>query len=147
MNINALKKLPVNLDLLKVAESDTRTLQQVTEVQIFDNMNNFHPAGLFSTTLFGNIGTEYRNRMFAYIDLGITVLHPMIYYAIINLKSFYRQIAEGSVLAVYDPKTKEFVKSNAPEADTGYNFFIQHVLNLNFVKNQSEKRSFLIDLY
>lgn len=147
MNINALKKLPVNLDLLQVKEPDLKTLQPVKEVQIFDNMNNFHQEGLFSTTVFGAIGTEYRNRMFAYIDLGITVLHPMVYYAIINLKSFYRQIAEGTVSAIYDPKTKEFVKSNAPEADTGYNFFIQHVLNLNFVKNQSEKRSFLIDLY
>ena len=147
MNINALKKLPVNLDLLKVDENGIKTLERVTEVQIFDNMNNFHPAGLFSTTLFGNIGTEYRNRMFAYIDLGITILHPMVYYAIINLKSFYRQIAEGTTLAVFDPKKKEFVKSNAPEAQTGYNFFLQNVLNLRFEKNQSEKRSFLIDLF
>lgn len=147
MNINALKKLPVNLDLLRVSEPDLKTLQRVKEVQIFDNMNNFHQEGLFSTTIFGNIGTEYRNRMFAYIDLGITILHPMIYHAIINLKSFYRQIAEGSVLAVYDPKLKEFVKSNSADAQTGYNFFLQHVLNLNFEKNQSDKRSFLIDLY
>lgn len=147
MNPNAIRKLPVNLDLLAVKEPDLRTLQRVKEVQIFDNMNNFHQEGLFSTTIFGNIGTEYRNRMFAYVDLGITILHPMVYHAVINLKSFYRQIAEGTVLAVFDPKTKEFVKSNAPEAQTGYNFFIQNILNIRFEKNQSDKRSFLIDLF
>jgi len=147
VNINSLKKLPVNLDLLKVEETDLKSLQRVKEVQIFDNMNNFHQEGLFSTTIFGNIGTEYRNRVFAYIDLGITILHPLVYYAVVNLKSFYRQIAEGTTLAVFDPKTKEFVKSNTAEAQTGYNFFIQHVPQLVFHKNESEKRSFLIDLF
>ena len=147
MNINSLRKLPINLDLLKVEEQDIRFLERVKEVQIFDNMNNFHPEGFFSTKIFGNIGTEYRNRVFAYIDLGITILHPLVYYAVINLKSFYRQIAEGTTLAIFDPKTKEFVKSNTAEAQTGYNFFFQHVPELKFQKNESEKRSFLIDLF
>lgn len=147
MNINSLKKLPVNIDLLTVKEEDLKSMSRIIDVQIFDNMGNFSQTGMFSTTIFGSVGSEYRNRVFAYIDLGVTIIHPLIYYAIINLKSFYKQIAEGSVLAIFDNKTKEFVKSNSEEAQTGYDFFIKHVPQLVFQKNESDKRSFLIDLF
>lgn len=145
-NIN-LNYLPLNLDLIRVTDKDILKLGKITTGEIFDNMNNFHPEGLFSTTLYGSVGSEHRNRIFCYIDLGITIIHPLIYYAIINLKSFYKQIAEGTTMAVFDPKLKEFVKSNDSEARTGYNFFKEYVPQLKFEKNNSEKRSFLIDLF
>jgi len=147
MNINSLKKLPVNIDLLIVSEQDKTKIGEVTDMQIFDNTNNFHQKGLFSTTLFGNVGTSFRNSTFAYIDLKTEILHPLIYFTVISLKAFYKQILEGVVLAKWDDKTKSFIKSNEEEARTGYSFFMEYITQLRFEKNESEKRSFLIDLF
>lgn len=147
MNINAIDKLPFNIDLLQVQESDLSKVGKISESKIFDNMNNFHSEGLFSTTIFGAVGSEYRAQMFGYIDLKITIFHPLVYYAIINLKAFYKQIAEGKVTAIFNPKTGEFEKSNSEEASTGIHFLYSHTKQLKFEKNQSDKRNFLIDMF
>lgn len=147
MNINAIDKLPFNIDLLQVQESDLSKVGKISESKIFDNMNNFHSEGLFSTTIFGAVGSEYRAQMFGYIDLKITIFHPLVYYAIINLKAFYKQIAEGKVTAIFNPKTGEFEKSNSEEASTGIYFLYSHTKQLKFEKNQSDKRNFLIDMF
>lgn len=147
MNINAIDKLPFNIDLLQVQESDLSKVGKISESKIFDNMNNFHSEGLFSTTIFGSVGSEHRAQMFGYIDLKITIFHPLVYYAIINLKAFYKQIAEGKVTAIFNPKTGEFEKSNSEEASTGIHFLYSHTKQLKFEKNQSDKRNFLIDMF
>jgi len=147
MDVSTLQKLPINIDLLQVKEQDLIKINEVTEIQIFDNTSNFHSHGLFSTSIFGAVGSELRSRTFAYIDLKIEILHPIIYYALINLKAFYKQILDGSILAEWDDKTKSFIKSNSEEARTGYDFFFEHIHELKFEKNNSEKRTFLIDLF
>lgn len=147
MDTTFFQKAPFNIDLLKVEDKDLNRLGRVETGEIFGTDNNFSSKGLFSNELFGKVGTEHRNRTFAYIDLGMSVLHPLVYYAVINLKSFYKQIAEGSVTAIFNEKTGEFIKSTASEASTGYNFFFKHVPLLKFEKNESDKRNFLIDLF
>lgn len=147
MDISSLSKLPFNIDLITVKEQDLIKMNQVKDAQIFDNSNNFHQEGLFSTTIFGNISTEYRKRTFAYIDLKIEILHPLIYYAIITLKSFYKNILSGSTLAEWDDKSKQFIKSNSDKSDTGYNFFMTYITELKFEETESEKRHFLIELF
>lgn len=148
MDVTTFKKLPVNIDLLKVENKDLLRMGQVKDPQIFDNTNNnFHVDGLFSTTVFGAVGSEYRNRTFGYIDLHTQILHPFVYYAITQLKSFYKQIAEGKQTAIFDKKTGEFVKSNESEAQTGYTFFLNHVGQMKFERNESDKRNFLIEVF
>ena len=147
MDVSTFKNLPINIDLLRVNDSDLTRIEKINTGAIFDNSTNFHPQGLFSTTVFGAVGSEFRSRRFGYIDLGITILHPLVYYAAINLKAFYKQIAEGKTLALFDPKTKSFEKSVDATAQTGYHFFISHVHELKFEKNESDKRNFLIDLF
>ena len=147
MDATTFKKLPVNIDLLKVGHKDLLRLGQVKDPQIFDNQSNFHPDGLFSTVIFGAVGSEHRSRMFGVIDLKTQVLHPLVYHAIINLKSFYKLVAEGKQTALWDAKTKEFVKSYSPEASTGYTFFLSHVHEFDFQKNDSDKRNFLIEIF
>lgn len=146
MDLTTFKNLPINIDLLRVDDKDLARLGKIDSPAIFDSGNNFHPSGLYSTTVYGAVGSEYRNRRFGYIDLGVTILHPLVYYAITQLKAFYKQIAEGKVTAVFDPKTRSFVKSSAPDADTGYHFFIDHIESLRFERNDSDKRNFLIEL-
>ncbi len=60
---------PVNFEILKLEEKDLVTLGEVNELNIFANGNTFHPNGLFSTVIFGAIGTTQRNRTFGYTDL------------------------------------------------------------------------------
>ncbi len=147
MDVKSVKALPINIALLRVQETDLPKLGEVSDAQIFDNTGNFLSTGLFSVQTFGAVGSEIRNRTFGYINMKMTILHPLVYFTITKLKAFYKQIAEGKVTAIFDPKTKEFIKSNEPHAQTGYNFFISHIEELKFERNESDTRNFLIELF
>jgi len=147
LDLTTLQKLPVNIELLYVDDNSIQKLQQVSDVQIFDQSGNFAPDGLFSNRIWGTVGTSYRGTAFAYIDLKVELIHPLIYDTIVSLKSFYKDIAQGTTLALWDDKTKAFIKSNEEGADTGYSFFFKHAHELVFEETQSEQRSFLIQLY
>lgn len=137
---------PVNLDILKLEEKDLIKIGEVNELNIFSNGNTFHPNGLFSTVIFGAIGTPQRNRTFGYTDLHCEVIHPVIYRAIVSCKSFYQQIMDGSVSVLWNEKTGEFERSTESHASTGYTFFMQHLDKLKFTKNDSERRTANIQL-
>ncbi|WP_396190397.1 hypothetical protein [Flavobacterium sp.] len=137
---------PVNLTLLKLEEKDLVKLGEVSELNIFSSGNTFHPHGLFSSVLFGQVGNPIRNKTFAYTDLHCEVLHPVVYRAIIGCKAYYKQIMEGSVSAVWNLETKEFERSTESHAETGYTFFLKHLPELQFKKNDSERRSANIEL-
>lgn len=138
---------PVNLSIVKVTDEDVKRLGQVKSGQIFNNMNLFHPEGLFSSEIFGNVGSVQRGVTFGSINLGVNVLHPLIYKTIISLKSFYKQIMEGKTTAIFNSKTGEFEKSNSAEASTGFSFFMEHVVKLKFQPNESDSRNFNIRLF
>lgn len=137
---------PVNIDLLIVQPTDLTRLGKISEQQIFGVGNNFHPQGLFSTEVFGAVGSEYRSKVFGYVDLNTHVIHPVVYKAIVECKAFYKQVMQGKVTAIWDKKTGSFEKSNEVEAQTGYAFFMSHLAELRFEKNKSDKRNFYIDL-
>lgn len=109
---------------------------------------DFHPEGLFSEDIFGQIGTTDRLVRFGYIDLHTKVFHPLVYRAIIDLKQLYGQILEGKTYAVFDEKEGDFVrcKKTDPKADTGYSFFMKNWNNLVLKRNKSVKRNEKIDL-
>lgn len=137
---------PTNLYTVKVDEQNSRQLKEVKTGQIFSQDNNFHPEGLFSTEVFGPVGSEQRQRTFGVIHLNVEILHPLIYLTVISLKSFYRQIIDGSTTAEWNNETKEFVKSTGPNAQTGFTFFLSHVKELKFEQTDSEQRSYKIKL-
>jgi hypothetical protein len=132
---------PVNIALLRVKDTDLSRLGQIKELQIFGQGNNFHPDGLFSTTIFGAVGSEHRTKMFGYIDLRYNALHPLVYKTICSLKSFYKGILDGTTLAVWNPKLRQFDKSSDTSAQTGFTFFLKHIREIRFEPNQSDKRN------
>lgn len=138
---------PANLHVVHISKDTAKTLGKITTGQIFNNTNLFHPEGLYSSEIFGSVGSELRNRTFGVIDLNIDVFHPLVYRTIIKLKSFYKQIAEGKITAVFNSKTGEFEKSSEEAASTGFSFLMRHAKDLKFIKNESDDRSFAIDLY
>lgn len=138
---------PVNIDLLKVTDKALPHLKQVKEMQIFGVGNNFHPEGLFSTEIFGAVGSTFRSTTFAYIDIHYPIIHPVIYKTIIDSKSFYKSIIDGSQTALFNPRTGEFDKSTDDKAQTGFAFFMKHIQHLKFERNKSDKRTFNITLF
>lgn len=135
-----------NITIVRVDSSNAKAVKEVKTGQIFTSNNSFHPEGLFSTEIFGSVGSELRSVTFGRINLNLKVLHPIIYLTVVNLKAFYKQIMEGKQTAVFDKKSGEFVKSISPEANTGYNFFIEHFKELKFQESGSNDRKYRIKL-
>lgn len=146
MNISEQK--PFNIDLLILTSESIKTLIPVTVLDIFDNVRNFHPNGLFSTEIFGKVGEERRSRRFAYIDMKVPIFHPIIFKAYIELKQLYSGIMAGREFAKWNEQLKDFEKSDPtdPDASTGFDFFLKYKDKLVFEKRPSIKREFNIRL-
>ena len=87
------KKLPFNLNPLYLEPAELRTLEKITIPDVFDGHSQiFHDQGLFSTRIFGNVGTEQRDNTFAYIDIKLTVLHPFMLKIVTQLRGFYKDL-------------------------------------------------------
>ena len=144
------EQLPLNVSLL-----DTDTFiktygcQEITSYSIHTaSTTQFHPHGLFSEEIFGQIGSNERLVRFGYIDLNANILEPIIYKTVIKLKALYGEIILGSSYAVFDEEEQDFVKSKPddPKGFTGYTFFTKHMHKIKFRSTVSTKRDYLIAL-
>jgi len=64
----------------------------------------------------------------------------------VDLKGLYGDILAGREYAVFDPATKDFIKSDILVGQTGYTFFCKHFNDLTFEERPSIKRDFTIRL-
>lgn len=135
------KLLPFNIELLVMGDELLRGIRPVRVLDIFDGLTkNFHPEGLFSTTIFGKVGEERRNRAFSYIDLKVSIIHPVVYNSLISMKQLYGGIVSGKEYAIWDPEVSDFVPSTPIDGRTGYNFFMEHCAEIVFEERDSEQR-------
>lgn len=134
-------KKAVELETMSVETKDLKGLGEVLNPQIFDLNNNFHPEGLFSTTIYGQVGSKYRSTMFGYMQLNCKILHPLAYQAIVGIKSFYKDVMEGKKTAIFDTKTKDLVPSSDSSSSTGYTFFISHIEKINLRSANPDSKS------
>ena len=134
---------PFNLDILVLNPELLKAVGQIKVLDIFDTTKSFHNDGLFSTAIFGKQGDEKRNRNFGYIALNTEVLHPLIAKTIFKLKAYYADIAAGSQYAIFDKKTKDFIKVDPTEegAETGFTFFMKYIKEVKFEERESARRS------
>lgn len=119
-------------------------LKEVVSQMIFEpSSNNFHPEGLFSEEIFGQLGSASRISTLGYINLNTDILAPVIYKNVIDLKPVYASIMQGKTAAVWNEKTKQFdvCTKDFEGADTGYSFFISHFNDLVFEKTSSPTRN------
>lgn len=139
------KETLFNIDILVPERSQLKYMEPVSKLNIFEpSSNNFDPLGLFSTTIFGQVGSEDRNNRFSYIDLNMSILHPLIYSHIITAKAFYKDIMAGKKYAVYDNKLKDLVPADEEEGSTGYTFFMDTISKIKMLDNNSDMRAFKI---
>jgi len=144
-----LRKVPAfNISILNPGDALVKMVMRVKALDTYDGATkNFHPDGLFSTSIFGIQGSRQRKRKFGYIDLKIKVIHPVIFDAVVGMREFYGKIIAGSEYAVWNPTTGEFDKSTALEGGTGYSFFMKHWKDLKFNETGSQGRSTSIELF
>lgn len=139
---------PFNLDPLFIHPNELRGFAQVKVPDIFEgSTQNFHAEGLFSTTIFGNVGTEQRDNTFGYIDIKLPVLHPFMLKIVTQLRGFYKDLIASKVYAKWDAKEKDFVASNQLDGDTGFYFFLSHWKEIEFKRTSSKLRDEKIAYY
>jgi len=143
-------KTPFNTWLMDVDEKiKTTKIREITSSSIYAaSSTDFHPLGLFSEEIFGQIGTPERMERFAYIDLHTTIFQPIIFKTIISLKKIYLGIMDGTVYAKFSEEEQDLIRCDKddPEADTGYGFFINTFPKIVFRLTGSQKRKDKIDL-
>ena len=139
--------LPFNIDLFIIKDSDIKNIRPVKVHDIFTaSTRNFHQDGLFSIETFGKVGEEKRNRLFSYIDMRVSVFHPIVFKTLCDLKGLYAEIMSGRAYATFDKEINDFVRSDAVDGETGFNFFLSHFKELKFEERPSAKREFSIKL-
>ena len=139
--------LPFNISILNLDDENLRTLPKITELSIFDSSKEvFHPEGLYSDKIFGPIGSEMRYKVFAYIDIKLKVIHPVIYQALIKARKFYRDIMSGVEYAIFNQQKRDFEKSGVLQGETGYAFFIRYFSMLSLQDTGSDDRKRAIAL-
>jgi len=137
--------IPFNIELLILNSDMIRKLGEVKTKDIFQqNSTTFHPEGLFSTEIFGEVGTIDRMERFGYINLYLPVLHPLIYRHVTKLKSLYSGILNGTKYVVFDKKLKDFVEVPITEGFTGFDYFMEYYDQIEFQRTDSKQRDELI---
>lgn len=133
--------VPFNINLLTLTPDKLRGLKRVQKLDIFEGgSSDFSEEGLFSASIFGRVGDERRNLRFAYIDIKVPILHPVVFNVLVKMKHLYGDILSGKAYAVFDEELKDFVKSNAIDGFTGYAYFIEHWLKIEFIDTNSINR-------
>ena len=143
--------IPFNLSLLQLTPDKLMGLRPVTSLSIFEGATkNFDEAGLFSTIIFGKVGDERRLRRFSFINIKVSIFHPIVYTALTQLKRFYGEILSGKAYAVWNDDIKDFEKSTPLLGKTGFQFFRENWKNIQFENRpsvQREENIRLINMY
>jgi len=136
-----------NLDILVLNKQQLKQMYPVRKLNIFvPSSEDFEPHGLFSTEIFGQVGSEQRNSMLSYIGLNTAVFHPLIYNHLITSRALYKEVMAGTKYVKYDKETKDLVLSNQEEGDTGYTYFVNILPKIKFDTNDSDFREFKINM-
>lgn len=124
-----------------------RHMKKVSSLDIYDGASaEFHDEGLYSTSIFGRVGSEERSRNFAYIDLKVRIFHPKIFKGLMSLKGLYREIVAGKTTAVFDKTLKDFVPDTSEKAETGYSFFARHFPDMKIRRSKSPTRALIVEM-
>lgn len=142
-----MSRKPTNFTLLDPNKVPWPLMKPVTVADSFEGQtSNLNDEGLYSTTIFGRVGTDERDKTESYIDVTLPIFNPTYFKALIQLKGLYGEIIKGKAYAQWDDSEKDFIKSNILDGDTGFAFFMSHFHELSPKQNESFKRKQKIDL-
>ena len=142
-----MSRKPTNFTLLDPNKVPWSLMKPVTVADTFEGQtSNLNDDGLYSTAIFGRVGTDERDKTESYIDITLPIFNPTYFKALVQLKGLYAEIIKGKTYAIWDDAEKDFIKSNILEGDTGFAFFMSHFAELDPKQNESFKRKQKIDL-
>lgn len=144
---------PFNIQVMDVDDFIRRKgLRQVQALNIkAPSSPTFHPEGLFSEEIFGQIGTPARLVTLGYVEINCGIIAPVMFKNLVKLSANYEEIMAGRMYATFDPVNKDFVPvTGDPEAvedaDTGFSFFLSHFGDLEFTLTPSYVREGRIEV-
>lgn len=136
---STLDKSLFNIDIMTIKQEQQMFMGEVSSLGIFENNSKvFDPKGLFSTEIFGPIGSKQRLTKPGYINLRMPILHPLAYKHLISLNKLYDGIMASKIVARYDPDIGDFVEDKT-NGSTGYEYFMYYLPYLQF-KNPSKSQ-------
>ena len=140
----------LNIYLLNVDKNEVKGMRPITTLNTYIGATkNFDPDGLYSTDIFGPVGSPQRDDIFSYVDIKSPIISPIVALTLFELKRLYKGIMSGSEFAVWDEVEKDFIKATRGDkgANTGYSFFIKHFHELTPKPNHSQTRQESIDFF
>ena len=142
------KKEPLNIKILKINDGPFTDLKKIDSLRIFEKggSQNFEKRGLFSTEVFGRVGSEDRQTRMGVVDLKINLIHPIAYRAINELNKLYADIINGNVYVKFNEETKNFDYSTPDEGGRGYEYFMKYFKSIDWGKNDSQHRNKKIEI-
>lgn len=133
------KDVPFNIKVLDTKAKRLPAARQVKTREPFEGgTRNYHPEGLFSTEIFGRVGSDERDKIFGYISLNTTIVHPFIYKTLGRLKGLYKGIMDGRSYVIWDEKLRDFVQSDEINGQTGMALFLKHWNDIKLDKSDSD---------
>lgn len=146
---------PIKLSILNYEQRiKDKGYKEVTSNFIHETSSTkFHPEGLFSEEIFGQVTSPERLVRNGYIDLHTTVFHPRIYRILKSLKGLYEEIIAGKSYAGFNAKLGDFEKASMDdmeaepgtlpwvEVGTGFTFFLKYFPKLNIQPTESISRT------
>ena len=118
-------------------------LSPVTNPVFFQTGSIPTEDGLFSKSIFGEVGSVERKKRFAYIDLNSKFLHPVIYRLLITMDRKFPQIINGSRFVSLDRSGNIIDDENG---ETGLDFLYNNFDKINFKTTDSDMRGTKIRL-
>lgn len=148
---------PAEFWLLDLNDRAVASLGKVTSLDIYDGSATvFHEDGLYSTKIFGRVGSYERESRMGYIELKVDILHPKVYRDLCRLKGLYKELIAGRTKAVWVEADKDFnivkpqnledaIATKGNEYGTGYAFFMRYFDKIVFKTTASTERQDRID--
>ena len=145
--MNSIKDLPFNVKILEASEKRLLMTRPTTSTAIHSDIEGgFDENGLYSTLTFGNINSPERGKLFSYIPLNTTLIHPFVFRELIKINRKYEDLLNKKKTFLWDEEEMDFIASTEEEADSGYGFFMKHYMDIKFKENDSNRRQLRIDL-
>lgn len=142
---------PFNISILEPTKQRLSNLAEVKVPDIMDtSTKDLHKEGFYSVEIFGEQGSDIRDRRPGFMELNVKVFNPILLRTLFSLKGLYREILEGRTYAIFDKRLKDFRRLDKKESFldgmTGFHFFVSNLPMVKFERTGSKLRDESIKL-
>lgn len=115
--------------------------KEVTSRFYLDSDGRPASDGLFSTEIFGRIGSEDRKFKFAFIDLKRKFMHPLVYNVVYNMFRALPSVISGEKSCSVTANGNIKVEDDLSKGETGIDFFVKNWKRIKWTTDGVENAS------